>query len=270
MTNQHNSSRPLIFISNDDGVSAPGLLRLIEYVKDFGDVVAVAPEEPQSGMSSAFTVDKALRINEHEDFEGARLFSINGTPVDCVKLGLHAIVPRKPDIMLSGINHGSNSGNSIIYSGTMGAVIEACMEGIPSVGFSLLHHSIKADFDLSSSFVKDIVANVIEHGLSHGICLNVNIPAKVVPVGVCVCRAARGHWSDGYCRYLDPQGNPFFMLNGRFINEDEDATDTDEYWLARNYVSVVPVSPDMTASASIKSLASRFDADIQDHQGRLH
>lgn len=251
--------RPLIFISNDDSISAPGLHKLIDFVKDFGDIIAVAPEQPQSGMSSAFTFDKALKIHECEDYNGARLFTVNGTPVDCVKLGLYAITPRKPDLMIAGINHGSNSGNSIIYSGTMGAVLESCMEGIPSIGFSLLHHSLKADFDLAASFVTEIVGKILEEGLPEGTCLNVNIPAKVVPAGIKVCRAARGHWSDGFSRYLDPQGNPFYLVNGRFINEDADATDTDEYWLARNYISVVPVSPDMTHQADIKEMSRRLD-----------
>lgn len=260
MANLSEGHRPLILISNDDSINAPGLLHLVDCVKDFGDVIVVAPEEPHSGMSSAFTVNGALRINVRDDYNGARVFTVNGTPVDCIKLALHAIVPRKPDLVLSGINHGSNSGNSIIYSGTMGAVLEACMAGIDSVGFSLLHHSIKADFTLSTQMVTDIVAEVLRSGLPKGVCLNVNIPAKVVPVGVRACRAARGHWSDGYSRYLDPHGNPFFWLNSHFVNEDIDATDTDEYWLERNYISVVPVSPDMTYAPAVKEIAHRFDA----------
>lgn len=259
MSDTSNTQRPLILISNDDSIDAPGLLRLVDCVAGLGDVIVVAPRQPHSGMSSAFTVNDALRISSRPDYNGARMFTVNGTPVDCVKLGLFAVTPRKPDLMLAGINHGSNSGNSIIYSGTMGAVMEACMEGIPSVGFSLTHHSIKADFSLSMPFVTEIAKNVLSEGLPHGVCLNVNIPAKVVPAGIRTCRAARGHWSDGYSRYLDPQGNPFYWLNGRFINEDLDATDTDEYWLARNYISVVPVSPDMTAVSEIKSIVSRLD-----------
>lgn len=260
MTDFSSNNRPLILISNDDSINAPGLLHLVDCVKDFGDVIVVAPEEQHSGMSSAFTVNSALRINERDDYNGARVFTVNGTPVDCIKLALHAIVPRKPDLVLAGINHGSNSGNSIIYSGTMGAVLEACMAGINSVGFSLLHHSIKADFTLSTQMVTDIVAEVLRNGLPKGVCLNVNIPAKVVPVGIRACRAARGHWSDGYSRYLDPHGNPFYWLKGRFINEDIDATDTDEYWLERNYISVVPVSADMTNIPAVKEIAHRFDA----------
>lgn len=255
-----NNRRPLILISNDDSINAPGLLRLVDCVKDLGDVIVVAPESPHSGMSSAFTVNNALRISSRPDYNGARMFAVNGTPVDCIKLGLFAVTPRKPDIMFAGINHGSNSGNSIIYSGTMGAVMEACMEGIPAVGFSLTHHSIKADFSLSMNFVTEIATKVLAEGLPHGVCLNVNIPAKVVPAGIKVCRAARGHWSDGYSRYLDPAGNPFYWLNGRFINEDKEATDTDEYWLERNYISVVPVSPDMTDNHQIKHLYSIFES----------
>lgn len=197
------------------------------------------------------SVDKPLRITEHPDRNGARMFSVSGTPVDCVKLGLHAIVPRKPDLMLSGINHGSNSGNAITYSGTMGAALEACTVGIPAVGYSLLHHSLKADFSHTTSFVRHITQAVMEHGLPDYVCLNVNIPALVEPVGMKVCRAAKGHWSEEYRRYLDPHGNPFYWLTGRFCNDEPDATDTDEYWLARKYVTIVPATPEQTAMKSL-------------------
>ena len=143
----------------------------------------------------------------------------------------------------------------------MGAVLEACMAGIDAVGFSLLHHSMKADFSFSAPMVTEIVVDVLREGLPKGVCLNVNIPAKVVPVGIKTCRAARGHWSDGYSRYLDPHGNPFYWLKGRFINEDVDATDTDEYWLERNYISVVPVSADMTNHTAVKDISRRFNKD---------
>ncbi len=259
MTDNNIPQRPLILISNDDSIYAPGIRRLVDYVKDLGDIIVVAPEGPQSGMSSAFTCEGELRIKQYPDYNGAKMYSVSGTPVDCVKLGLFALVPRKPDLMLSGINHGSNSGNSIIYSGTMGAVIEACMEGIPAVGFSLTHHSIEADFSLSSGFINDITSKVITAGLPDMVCLNVNIPAKIIPKGVKVCRAANGHWTDGYVRYLDPMGNPFYMLDGRFVNHDADATDTDCYWLDKGYISVVPVCPDMTDHKAVSALSSRFD-----------
>lgn len=246
-------TRPLILISNDDSIDAPGIHHLVECVRAMGDVIVIAPKEPHSGQSAALTVGEPLKISERPcDTEGVRLFTVDGTPVDCVKLGLDAIVPRKPDLMLCGINHGSNSGTAITYSGTMGAVLEACMEKIPAVGFSLLHHSMKADFTLSTSFVVDIVARVLEKGLPEGVCLNVNIPAKIVPEGIKVCRAAHGHWSEEYKRYLSPSGMPFYWLTGRFVNEEPDADDTDEYWLNRRYISVVPVTPDQTAFAAIR------------------
>lgn len=253
--------RPLILVTNDDSVNAPGIHVLVDVLRNFGDVYVVAPEHPNSGQSAAISVNIPLRIKELPDApDGVRLFVVNGTPVDCVKLAMHTIVPRKPDFLFSGINHGSNSGNCITYSGTMGAVLEGCMEGIQSVGFSLLHHSMKADFSLSRNFVEDISRIVIAKGLPAGVCLNVNIPAKVVPEGVRVCRAARGYWTDEYRRYLDPSGNPFYLLTGRFVNEEPDATDTDEYWLARRIISVVPVTPDQSYVQAIRPLGERFNA----------
>ena len=254
-------SRPLIMITNDDSVEAPGIHHLVECVREFGDVYVVAPAHPHSGQSSALTVGAPLRIRElPSKEEGVRYFTVNGTPVDRVKLGLHAIVPRKPDVLFSGINHGSNSGTAITYSGTMGAVLEGCMEGITSVGFSLLHHSMKADFSLSTKYVKEIAAKVLERKLPHWVCLNVNIPAKVEPEGVRVCRAARGHWSEEYRRYLDPSGAPFYWLTGRFVNGEPESSDTDEYWLNRRYVSVVPVTPDQSSVASVKGMAELFNS----------
>lgn len=253
--------RPLIMVTNDDAVDAPGLRALVECAARLGDVYVVAPALPQSAKSSALTEGAGLRIKELTAMgmpDGVRVFTVSGTPVDCVKLGLHAIVPRKPDFLFSGINHGSNSGNAITYSGTMGAVLEGCMAGITSVGFSLCHHSVKADFALSMPLVDKIAAKVVHDGLPGYVALNVNIPPRIVPHGARVCRAARGHWSEEYRRYLDPSGVPFYWLTGRFVNEEEGATDTDEYWLSQGYISVVPVTPDQTAAAEIAGL-SRFD-----------
>lgn len=251
--------RPLILLTNDDSVNAPGIHALADCMAPHADIYIVAPAEPHSGQSAALTVGAPLHIREREGHEGIRVFTVSGTPVDCVKLALHTIVPRKPDMLLSGINHGSNSGTAITYSGTMGAVLEGCMEGIPSVGFSLLHHSMKADFTLGIDFVRGIALNVLENGLPQGVCLNVNIPAKVRPEGVRVCRAAKGHWSEEYKRYLDPSGNPFFWLTGRFVNGEPQATDTDEYWLSHRYISVVPVTPDQSYIPAIKELSKRFE-----------
>lgn len=254
-----NPSRKLILITNDDSVNALGIHHLADCVKSMGDVYVVAPAHPHSGQSSALSINVPLRITElPARSEGVRLFTVNGTPVDCVKLALADILPRRPDIVFAGINHGSNAGINVIYSGTMGAVLEGCLEGIPSVGFSLMHHSMKADFSLSTAFVAAIAGVVLDGGLPEGICLNVNIPAKVLPKGIKVCRAARGYWTDSYQRYLDPTGMPFYMLSGRFVNLEPDADDTDEYWLERGYISIVPVSTDQTAHDAIKQLAIRM------------
>lgn len=253
------SSRPLILITNDDSIDAPGIHHLAECVRSLGDVYIVAPAHPHSGQSAALTVGAPLRIVEKPSAtDGVRLFTVNGTPVDCIKLALHTIVPRQPDIIFSGINHGSNSAVNVTYSGTMGAVLEGCMQGIPSVGFSLLHHSMKADFSLSTAFVAGIAATVLEKGLPKGVCLNVNIPARVIPQGIKVCRAARGRWTDEYKRYLDPLGVPFYWLTGHLVNEEPDAEDTDEYWLNRRFISVVPVTADQTDREAIKTLAAMF------------
>lgn len=252
-------TRPLILITNDDSAQAPGLLRLVDCMPQDVDIIVVAPAEPRSGQSSAITVNTPLRIKSLPDYGEARMFSVSGTPVDCVKLAMNAIVPRRPDLVLAGINHGSNSGCNVVYSGTMGAVLEGCTIGIPSCGFSLLHHSWKADFTMGMPFIREMVVKLLKDGLPDGVCLNVNIPARVEPKGVKVCRAARGYWTDEYARYTDPSGNPFYMLTGRFINSEPNAKDTDEYWLSESYISVVPVANDMTATAPIDFLAKRFD-----------
>lgn len=259
MSNNNPHSKMLILTTNDDGVNAPGIHRLCDYVSEYGDVYLVAPACAQSGMSAAITVNNQLTVSRHDDYGNAQVYSVTGTPVDCIKLALHCITPRRPDLILSGINHGSNSGTAVTYSGTMGAVLEGCMAGIPSVGFSLLHHSIKADFDLARNHIKQIVENVIAGGLPQYTCLNVNIPAMVTPLGVRACRAARGHWSEEYVRYFAPDGSPFYRLTGRFCNEEPEATDTDEYYLSQRYISVVPVSPDQTDYPAINAIARRLD-----------
>lgn len=253
------STRPLILITNDDGIHAPGLKHLLECAGRFGDVIVVAPDTPQSGKSSAISVETPLFITRHPDMDGAEVHSVSGTPVDCVKLALHAITPRKPDMVLSGINHGSNSGVSVVYSGTMGAVLEGCTVGIPSIGFSLLDHSLKADFSLSKEFICRIIARTFENPLPQGVCLNVNIPAHVVPDGVRVCRAATGYWTEEYRNYTSPGGSTFYMLTGRFVNSDPRATDTDEYWLGKNYISMVPVTPDSNHTKAIHLMRTIFD-----------
>ena len=219
--------KPLILITNDDSIEAKGLRHLVDCVRHLGDICVLAPNQPQSGQSSAFTVNSPLRVIEHPDYNGAMMRSATGTPVDCVKLAMHHVLPRRPDLILSGINHGSNAGNSVIYSGTMGAAFEGCMLGIPSVGYSLLHHSLAADFSECTRFITDITARVLSDGLPQGVCLNVNFPAKVTIKGTKVVRAARSHWTDEYEEYIDPHGKPFFWLTGRIVNEEPGNPETD-------------------------------------------
>ncbi|WP_288154308.1 5'/3'-nucleotidase SurE [Duncaniella freteri] len=251
--------RPLIFITNDDGINAAGLHKLAKIASGFGDVVVGAPDAPQSGKSSALTVNGALELIAHPSEDGVRIFSITGTPVDCVKVAMHAILDRKPDLILSGINHGSNAAVNNIYSGTMGAAMEGCIIGIPSVGFSLLDHSPKADFEPLAPFVADIIRRVLAEGLPKDICLNVNFPAGCTPEGVKVVRAARGHWTEEYSDYTSPHGRPFYWLTGKFHNDEPGNPDTDEYWLARNYGTVVPIRPDQTAADQIEAIKSLID-----------
>jgi len=247
---------PTILICNDDGVDAPGLRFLIGAVGRLGHVVAVAPSGPRSGQSSAITVNTPIRITRRNDFNGAEVYAVDGTPADCVKLAMHTVLSgRRPDVMLSGINHGSNAGNCVIYSGTMGAVFEACMIGIPAIGFSLLHHSWQADFSQCGPYVTRITESVLAHGLPDGICLNVNIPACCVPEGMKVVGSGKGYWTEEYVDYKDPQGNPFYLLSGRYIETAPENRNTDTYWLKRGYVTVVPVRPDPTAGDAIKRIS---------------
>ena len=248
------NNRPIILVSNDDGITAPGLRHLIKCVSRYGKVIAVAPDAPRSGQSSAITVESPLKVTRHDDYEGAEMYSVSGTPVDCIKLAMHAIVPRKPDLMVCGINHGTNAGNCVLYSGTMGAVMEACTVGITAVGFSLLHHSWKADFSECGPIIDAICQPLLTKRLPDGVCLNVNIPAKCKPKGIKVVKAARGHWTEEYKDYTTPSGKPFYWLTGKFVNKEPDNDATDMYWLDRENATVVPVSTDQTATDSINSL----------------
>lgn len=252
-------SRPLILISNDDGVHARGIHHLIDIASKIGDVIAVAPDAPRSGQSAALTVNSPLRIIPYSDSDGISIFSVTGTPVDCVKLALHAITDRCPDLMLSGINHGSNAAVNNLYSGTMGAAMEACLVGIPSIGYSLLDHSADADFTSLSPFIDSITRTVLEKGLPEGICLNINFPKQCTPLGMKVLRAARGHWTEEYADYTDPHGKPFYWLTGRFHNDEPECPETDEYWLARQYGSIVPIRPGQTAHDMIPAIKGLFD-----------
>ena len=254
---KNTENRPLILVSNDDGIQALGVHKLIDWLLPFGDVVAVCPDGPRSGQSMALTVNDALRVNEEEQYTGARMFKVNGTPVDCVKLAMHTVLERRPDLVVAGINHGSNAAINVLYSGTMGAVMEGCAFGIPSVGFSLTDHSSRANFMPCKEAVEKIAGGVLEHGLPEGVCLNVNIPHdKGIPKEIRYVRSCRGNWSDEYSEYTDPHGKKFYWLTGKFINEEPNATDTDEWCLSHGIVSVVPIELERSAARDIPWLNS--------------
>ena len=252
----------IILISNDDGIQASGLRFLIDRMRAVApeaEIYAVAPDGPRSGQSSAITVNSPLSIIPHPDYNGARMLSVTGTPVDCVKLAMHAILPAAPDLMLSGVNHGSNSGNSNIYSGTMGAAMEACMIGINAIGFSLLDFRPDADFTPCGPAMEQIISRVIESGLPEGVCLNVNMPAGVQPKGIKVTTCGKGRWTEEYADYQDPFGRKFYWLTGHLINLEPEATDTDLYVLEHKIVSVVPCALDRTADVSTHSWLRDLD-----------
>lgn len=250
--------RPLILVSNDDGHEAAGIYALIDCMLELGDVIAVCPDGPRSGQSMAITVQGALRLMQLPDYHGAKMYKVNGTPVDCVKLAMHAAVDRKPDLVVAGINHGSNASVNVLYSGTMGAVMEGCLLGVDSIGFSLTSHAADADFRPSIPFVKSIASRVLSQGLPEGVCLNVNIPdSEVPPVEMRIVRECKGNWSDEYKNYLDPAGKPFYWLTGKFRNDEPEATDTDEWCLSHGIVSIVPVCPGRSKGISLPGWPER-------------
>lgn len=247
--------KPVILITNDDGVMAPGIRHLVKFMLELGDVVVVAPDKPQSGMGHAVTIVNPIRMEKISVDGDHKEYSCSGTPVDCVKLAVNKVLHRKPDLLVSGINHGTNSSINVIYSGTMSAAIEGAMEDIPSIGFSLLDYSYDADFNAGKKFVQQIARNVLKQGLPSGICLNVNIPAisEAKIQGVKVCRQARGNWQEEFDHRKDPRGKDYFWLTGHF-KLHEDSNETDEWALKNNYVSVVPIQFDFTAHDLIPEL----------------
>ncbi len=249
--------KPLILVVNDDGISAKGIRNLIRIMNDFGDVVVVAPNSPQSGMGHAITIEAILRCNKVVIDDGPQTeYACSGTPVDCVKLAINQLLDRKPDLCVSGINHGSNSSINVIYSGTMSAAVEGSLEGIPSLGFSLLDYDHDADFSEAEFYVRKITKQVLEYGLDRGVCLNVNIPKSVKGKdlkGLKVCRQANANWEEEFEKRNDPKGKIYYWLKGKFVNYDK-GTDTDEWALANHYVSVVPVQFDVTAHSSLLSI----------------
>jgi len=239
---------PVILVTNDDGINAPGIRNLVEAVKGLGKVVVVAPDKPQSGMGHAITIGNPLRLNPmHHLFDGVEAWQCSGTPVDCVKLAVDKVLRRKPDLCLSGINHGANHSINVIYSGTMSAAVEASIESIPSVGFSLLDYSQEADFSASRKYVRIIVEQVLSHPIDKHLILNVNFPAvpENLIKGIKVARQAYAKYEEDFIERNDPNKKKYYWLTGKFVNFDK-GRDTDVWALEHNYVSVVPVQFDMT------------------------
>jgi 5'-nucleotidase len=248
------SLRPLILVTNDDGITAPGIRKLIAIMNTIGDVVVVAPDSPQSGMGHAITIDSTLTCDKLRVDNGSQVeYKCSGTPADCVKLAVREVLDRKPDLCVSGINHGSNSSINVIYSGTMSAAIEAGIEGIPAIGFSLLDYSWDANFDLLEDEIVKITNNVLKNGLPEGVVLNVNFPKTDNLKGIKICRQAKGNWEETFDKRINPNGKEYYWLSGKFTNLDK-GEDTDIWALEHNYVSVVPVQFDLTAHHFIQKL----------------
>jgi 5'-nucleotidase len=255
-------SKPLILVSNDDGITSKGILTLVNAMKALGDVIVVAPNSPQSGMGHAITVGETLRLEENFIFEGVKAYECSGTPADCVKMARHFVLKgqRQPDVIVSGVNHGSNSSISVLYSGTMSAAIEGAIEGTPSIGFSLCDYTAHADMSHISHYLKVITQQVLDKGLPKGVALNVNFPPKRnEPIkGIRICRQANAKWVEEFDQRFDPNGRRYFWMVGNFVNFDK-GEDNDEWAIANNYISVVPCQFDLTAHAAIPVLNEEWN-----------
>ena len=252
----------LIFLTNDDGYRSRGIAALIEVARQFGRVVVLAPEEPQSGMSQAFTMSRPLFLRKVREEEGLEVYAFTGTPVDCVKMAFdHLLCDRKVDLVISGINHGSNSAVNVLYSGTMGAAIEGSFYGCPSIGISVDDHSPDADFEVAMRYGEQIIRTILERNLPTPLCLNVNLPA--IPAdqlkGIRVCRQTAGYWRERFIRHEDPRGREYFWLTGEYVNSEPEAEDTDEWAMKQGYVAVVPVQVDMTDHRRLTELTEAFE-----------
>lgn len=252
--------KPVILVTNDDGFQSKGIAALVEVAQEFGRVVMVAPSEGQSGQSHAITVKLPLRLHRIK-LDNIERYACNGTPVDCVKLAFNQLFKGQPDLILSGINHGSNTAEAVFYSGTMGATIEGCIYGIPAIGFSLTDYSHDADFSAAKKYVRQIISEALKGGIEKDTCWNVNIPA--VPEseiqGIKVCRQNRGFWKEEFERRQDPNGHDYFWLTGVYHNTEPESTDTDEWAIQHQYVTVVPVHCDLTHYKSMQKLQTRFN-----------
>lgn len=250
-----NDNRPLILLSNDDGVQAKGLKELMDMLSPLGELLVMAPDRGRSGLACGITSCEPLHYQVLSVRPGLKVCACSGTPVDCVKLALEQEATRRPSLIVGGINHGSNASVNVHYSGTMGIVLEGCMKGIPSVGFSLCDSDADADFSPTAPYVRRIAEKVLHDGLPAGVCLNVNFP-KVAEgyAGLKLCRMAHGNWSNEWFETDHPRGRKYFWLTGKYTNVEPEQTDTDDWALAHGYVAVTPVTVDMTAYEAFDGL----------------
>ena len=248
--------RPLILISNDDGYEAKGINELVDMVRDMGDVLVCAPDGARSGMSCAFTATLPLTLTLRKKEPGVEVWSCSGTPTDCVKMALAELCPRKPDLVLGGINHGDNGSVNTHYSGTMGVVLEGCMKYIPSVAYSLCDHNANADFVPLRPYVRQMTQWVLKNGLQEGVCLNVNFPLLEDGTfqGVRVCRMAKGTWGSEVTKCHHPRGYDYWWMVGHYQNDEPEAEDTDNWALSHGYVAITPTRIDVTAYEAMEKL----------------
>ena len=258
LIDNNDMNKPLILISNDDGYQAKGIRCLVDMVKDLGDIIVCAPEGPRSGFACAFSATKPLTITLREEQPGVQIWSCSGTPVDCVKMALHDIVPRRPDLVLGGINHGDNGSVNSHYSGTMGVVMEGCMKYIPSVAYSLCDHHDDADFEPLRPYIEKYTRLVLSQGLPKGVCLNINFPLLAEGDsdyrGVKVCRMAFGTWSNEVTKCHHPRGYDYYWMVGHYENDEPEAEDTDNWALNHGYVAITPTHMDVTAYEAIPQI----------------
>lgn len=249
------ANKPLILISNDDGWQAKGIQKLMQMLRSIGDVVVMAPDGPRSGSSCAMTSDTPVRFTKLQEEDGLVVYKCTGTPTDCVKLALHTL-PRRPDLVVGGINHGDNSSVNVHYSGTMGVVLEGCMKGIPSIGFSLCDHDPEADFEPMLPYVKRVVEEVLAHGLPQGVCLNVNAPVASAYQGIRICRQTQGAWENEWKCCPHPRGGEYYWLTGNYKVMEGDSEEHDHWALDHQYIAITPVQIDMTAYQVMEELKS--------------
>ena len=246
--------RKLILISNDDGYQAKGIISLVDMLRDLADIIVCAPEDARSGFSCAFSATTPLRLYKRHEEPGIQIWSSNGTPVDCVKLALSQICPRKPDMVIGGINHGDNASVNTHYSGTMGVTLEGCMKYIPSVAYSLCDYREDADFEPLRSYIRKMTEHVLSEGLPIGVCLNVNFPLVKKYKGVRVCRMSLGTWGSEISTCHHPRGYDYYWMVGHYQNDEPDAIDTDRWALDNGYVAITPTRIDVTAHEAMKDL----------------